>query len=134
MGSGNLVELAKSLKELDDKLVKCMKCGTCHSVCPVFAQTLMEGDVTRGKIVLLSNLSEKILTDAKGIREKLDRCLLCGSCQAGCPSGVSVLDIFMRARVICAEYMGLNPIKKIIFSQLLCRPKLFSFLIFPKNE
>lgn len=125
----NLVKLAKELKQLDDKLVKCMRCGTCQSVCPIFAQSLKESDVTRGKLALISNLSKEIIKDASAVRERLDRCLLCGSCQSTCPSGVSILEIFMKSRAICVQYIGLNPIKKIIFRQMLCRPKLFAFLM-----
>ena len=125
----NLQNLVAELKSLDDKLAKCMRCGTCQSVCPVFAETLKESDVTRGKLALLSNLANQLIDDPKAVREKLDRCLLCGSCQSACPSGVSILDIFMRAREIAGTYMGLSPIKKAIFRIMLCNPKLFSFLM-----
>ncbi len=123
----NTVKLALELRKLDEKIVKCMRCGTCQSVCPVFAESFAEGDVARGKLALLANLAQEILTDAKGVRERLERCLLCGSCQTACPSGVSILDIFTQARAICAEYMGLNPIKKIVFKLVLCNPRLFAF-------
>ena len=93
----NLKNLADELSRLDDKLVKCMRCGTCQSVCPVFAETKRESDVTRGKLALLSNLAQGLIDDPKAVRERLDRCLLCGSCQSACPSGVSILDIFMRS-------------------------------------
>lgn len=125
----DLQKLAQELLALDDKLSACMKCGTCQSVCPIFGETMMEADVTRGKLALLSNLSHKITADSKAVRAKLDRCLLCGSCQAGCPSGVSILDIFMKAREISATYMGLPIIKKIIFRCMLCNPRLFNFLM-----
>ena len=125
----DLQNLANALLELDDKLSACMRCGTCQSVCPVFGETMREADVTRGKIALLSNLSHKLIDDPEAVREKLDRCLLCGSCQASCPSGVSILDIFMKSRAIAAEYMGLPPIKKIIFRAMLCNPKIFNFLV-----
>ena len=125
----NLKNLADELSQLDDKLVKCMRCGTCQSVCPVFAETKKESDVTRGKLALLSNLAQGLIDDPKSVRERLDRCLLCGSCQSACPSGVSILDIFMRAREISAQYMGLNPIKKMAFRVMLCNPKLFAFLV-----
>ena len=69
----NVLKLAHALKKLDDKIVKCMRCGTCQSVCPVFAESLAEGDVTRGKLALLANLSQKILTDAQGVRNRLER-------------------------------------------------------------
>lgn len=123
----NLAKLAEETAKLDDKLSACMKCGTCQSVCPIFKETLMEADVARGKLSLLSDIESKVAKDAEGVRSKLDRCLLCGSCQAACPSGVNILDIFIKAREISAQYMGLSPVKKIIFRAMLCNPRFFSF-------
>ncbi|MCL1984880.1 MAG: (Fe-S)-binding protein, partial [Betaproteobacteria bacterium] len=120
--------LADALMELDDKLITCMKCGLCQAVCPVFGATMMEADVTRGKIALLENLAHKMLADPEAINEKLSRCLLCGSCQANCPSGVSIMDIFMRARHIVTSYLGLSPAKKFIFRSLLANPGFFNAL------
>lgn len=121
--------LAAMLMELDDMLVSCMRCGNCQAVCPVYGATMREADVTRGKIALLENLAYNIITDAESVNEKLNRCLLCGSCQASCPSGVKILDIFLRARSIVAGYMGLTPVKKFIFRGLLTRPRLFNALM-----
>ena len=56
------------------------------------------------------------------------RCLLCGSCSANCPSGVKVLDIFIKARAILTGYMGLHPLKKAIFRGMLVRPEFFDRL------
>ncbi len=122
-------KLMDMLKELDDNLVSCMRCGMCQAVCPVYGATLQEADVTRGKISLLENLANNIAKDPEGINEKLNRCLLCGSCQANCPSGVRIMDIFLRARAIVAEYLGFSPIQKAIFRGLLERPKLFNALL-----
>ena len=94
----DLKQLATRLMELDDRLAACMKCGNCQAVCPMFGATHMEGDVARGKIVLIENLAHEVLRDPKAVAEKLSRCLLCGSCQAGCPSGVKNMEIFMEAR------------------------------------
>ena len=124
-----LKRLSDSLLELDDMLVSCMRCGFCMAVCPVFGATMQEADVTRGKIALLENLAKHMITDPEAVNEKLNRCLLCGSCQTACPSGVKIMDIFLRARAIVAEYMGLSPVKKIIFRSLLVKPKLFNTLL-----
>ncbi len=122
----DITRLANALMKLDDKLCGCMRCGLCQSVCPVFGATMKEADVSRGKLALLDNLAHEIVKDADAVDEKLNRCLLCGSCQANCPSGVQILDIFMEARRILTEYRGLNPIKKLVFRQLLAHPDLFS--------
>jgi glycolate oxidase iron-sulfur subunit len=95
----------------------------CQAVCPVFAQTGREADVARGKLVLLDGLMQAMLDDPEAVRERLQRCLLCGSCAANCPSGVNVLDIFLKARAILAGYLGLPPLKKAVFRRLLARPQ-----------
>lgn len=125
----DLHQLAALLKELDDQLVTCMKCGMCQAVCPLFAQTGLEADVTRGKLSLLDGLATEILTNPEGVNEKLQRCLLCGTCEKNCPSGVAVTDIFLKARAILSGYFGLSPAKKLIFKQLLTRPQLFNKLL-----
>jgi glycolate oxidase iron-sulfur subunit len=118
--------LADALMELDDKLIACMRCGLCQAVCPVFGATMLEADVTRGKIALLENLAHRMIDDAQAVNDKLGRCLLCGSCQVNCPSGVSIMDIFMQARHIVTGYLGLSPAKKLIFRSLLANPGLFN--------
>jgi glycolate oxidase iron-sulfur subunit len=125
----DLHQLAKMLHELDDQMVTCMKCGLCQAVCPVFSETMKEGDVARGKIALLENLSHEMIADAQGVQDKLNKCLLCGSCAANCPSGVKVLDIFLKARVIVNTYMGLSATKKAIFKGLLTKPALFNSVL-----
>ena len=128
-GHEDVTKLTDMLMQLDDLLVTCMRCGLCQSVCPVYGATLREADVTRGKISLLENLAKKITEDAHGVDERLNRCLLCGSCEANCPSGVKIMDIFMHARSIIAGYFGLSPVKKVIFKGMLTHPRLFNSLL-----
>lgn len=125
----DLHKLAELLQSLDDQMATCMKCGMCQAVCPVFRETLREADVTRGKIALLENLAHEMVNDAKGVQEKLNLCLLCGSCEANCPSGVRIIDIFLKARAIVNVYMGLPAAKKIIFKRMLVHPRLFNTLV-----
>jgi glycolate oxidase iron-sulfur subunit len=125
----DMKELANLVKELEDQLVTCIRCGMCQSVCPLFEQTRKEADVARGKLALLTGLMENMFTDPDGVNERLNRCLLCGSCAANCPSGVNVVEIFIKARAILAEYKGLPPAKKLIFRQLLAHPGRFDALV-----
>ena len=126
--------LAQMLRELEDQLAGCMRCGLCQSVCPLFAETGREADVARGKLALLDGLSQEMFKDPQGVSERLNRCLLCGSCAANCPSGVRVLDIFIKARAILSGYMGLSPVKKAIFRGLLAKPDLFNQLMDPGRQ
>jgi glycolate oxidase iron-sulfur subunit len=122
----SIKELARLMKELEDQLVSCMRCGLCQAVCPLFAETGREADVARGKLALLDGLAQEILKNPQGVQDHLNRCLLCGSCAANCPSGVKVLDIFIKARAILAGYMGLSPVKKAVFRGLLSKPDWFN--------
>ncbi|MBI5585902.1 MAG: (Fe-S)-binding protein [Deltaproteobacteria bacterium] len=125
----DLKQLAGLIKELEDQLVVCMRCGMCQAVCPVFAETGREADVARGKLALLDGLVQELFKDPRGVNDRLMRCLLCGSCSANCPSGVKVLDIFIKARAILTGYLGLPPLKKAIFRGLLVHPGFFDRLL-----
>jgi glycolate oxidase iron-sulfur subunit len=122
----SIKELARLMKELEDQLVTCMRCGLCQAVCPLFAETGREADVARGKLALLDGLAQEILKNPQGVQDHLNRCLLCGSCAANCPSGVKVLDIFIKARAILAGYLGLSPWKKAVFRMFLSKPDWFN--------
>lgn len=125
----DMKKLAGLVKELEDQLVVCMRCGMCQAVCPVFAETGREADVARGKLALLEGLAQEMFQDPEGVNDRLGRCLLCGSCAANCPSGVRVMDIFLKARAILTGYMGLHPLKKAIFRGMLARPEFFDRLM-----
>ncbi len=124
-----LRELVGLLKQIDDQLVACMRCGMCQAVCPLYGETGLEAHVARGKIALLEGLAAEVLHDPRGVKERLDACLLCGSCQANCPSGVKALDIFLKARAFLTGYFGLPPVKRAIFRGLLKNPRLFDSVL-----
>lgn len=126
---GNMHDLAKLVKDLEEQLVVCIRCGMCQSVCPLFEQTGKESDVARGKLALLDGLMTKIFSDPDGVNDRLNKCLLCGSCAANCPSGVNAVEIFIRARSILTEYKGLSPAKKLVFKQMLSKPKTFNTML-----
>ena len=110
-------KLANDVKKLSAELAVCTRCGMCQANCPLFAQTHKEADVSRGKLVLINGLIEQMFDDPKGVNERLKRCLLCGSCSHGCPSRVNTVEIFLKARGIIAQYIGLPFSKKIIFPE-----------------
>ena len=123
----DLQSLARRLMTLDDRIVACMKCGFCQQVCPMFGATMMEADVARGKLFLINNMAHELLKDPEALADKLGRCLLCGSCQAACPPGVKIMEVFMEARELVNAYIGLHPVKKMVFRTLLAKPGLFNF-------
>ena len=117
------------MRELEQQLAGCIRCGMCQAVCPLFAETGREADVARGKLALLDGLVQKMFKNPRGVFERLNRCLLCGSCAFNCPSGVNALEIFIKARAILTGYMGLNPAKKAILRGVLAHPRSFDRLL-----
>lgn len=125
----DMKKLGGLVREIEDQLMVCMRCGLCQSVCPVYTETGREADVARGKLALLNGLIGEMFKDPAGVSERLSKCLLCGSCAASCPSGVKVLEIFLKARAILAGYMGLHPAKKLVFRGMLSHPEIFDRLL-----
>lgn len=123
---GRLIEM---LESLEDDLVVCMRCGMCQSVCPLYRETRLETDVARGKLAILDGLRRSLFEKPDGVAERLHRCLLCGSCQAQCPSGVKSIEIFLKARAIISEYRGLSPLKRLILRKILAIPDRFHRLL-----
>ncbi len=125
----DIAKLGQLMRELEARLSACMRCGMCRSVCPVFAETGREPDVARGKLALLDALMREMLRNPQAVNERLERCLLCGSCAANCPNGVNAPDIFLRARALLAGFTGLSPVKKAVFRKMLVRPEIFNRLV-----
>jgi len=125
----DLKQLSALIKELEEQTIVCMRCGLCQSVCPVFAETGRESDVARGKLALLDGLAREMLRQPEEASRRLNKCLLCGSCAANCPSGVNVLEIFMKARTILAAYQGLPAAKRLILEKMLAHPRAFDRIL-----
>ena len=111
------------LEEVQDMLAKCMKCGNCMAVCPVYQTEKEEAAYARGKL----SIAEAVLKgdlDLKDedVQEKLFNCLICTSCMQTCPCGVDVCKIMLSLRAAMARETGLHPIKKMIFWALKNQP------------
>lgn len=122
-------KLAGLVRELEEQLSACTRCGMCQAVCPLYRETTQESSVARGKLAILDGLMREAFKEPHKSLEQLSRCLLCGACEANCPSGVRVLELFLKARAILAGYLGLPPAKRALFRGLLVRPALFNGLL-----
>ena len=99
------------------ELNKCVKCGACMAVCPIYRQTGREEMVARGKLNLIERLNDEDQLPS-GWVEAIDYCLLCGACEENCSKGVKITEIIADARRRQTEQLGLNPVKKSAFSLL----------------
>ena len=120
-----MAELVRRMKKLEQQVARCSRCGICQSVCPLYNVTQNESDVARGKLMLIDGLMRSFFDDPEGVWQRLDRCLLCGSCAANCPRHVNGVEIFLNARVVIAGYRRMPLVKKIIFRNILLNPDFF---------
>jgi glycolate oxidase iron-sulfur subunit len=81
-----------------DEAYQCGKCGLCLMACPVYKVTREETATPRAKVHLIRNYAEGLLTATDRMQDKLECCLMCGSCTAMCPGGVHHDVLFMRMR------------------------------------
>lgn len=77
------------LEDISTELEKCIKCGMCKNLCPVFKSLREETVSPRGKAIILS---EKMLD------EVIFKCNLCKACEEKCPLELKICDNIVKAR------------------------------------
>jgi glycolate oxidase iron-sulfur subunit len=107
------------LKALGDDLYRCVKCGSCQSVCPVFAELERESAVARGKLALIEEVAESNLTMTKRFEDIISLCLGCSACVENCSNGVRAVEIIMAAREALVNTRGMSLTKKMILRRIL---------------
>jgi len=84
--------------ELDRRSVyKCVQCGTCRSVCPVFNVVGWESANTRGRMLIIKSLLEG-RHPSEDVLPSLASCTTCRICAAKCPAGVNPPEVVEAAR------------------------------------
>ena len=81
------------LKEIN----KCVRCGTCRTICPVFEESGWESANTRGRILVMKSLAKGLVADSK-VLESLNTCTTCGICKDNCPADVNFPELVEGAR------------------------------------
>ncbi|MGQ9556945.1 MAG: (Fe-S)-binding protein [Desulfurispora sp.] len=111
-----------SLALLTEEAHRCMKCGNCQAVCPIYKTVQNEMGVARGKIHLAQLIFNK---DQKALNRNMQRlfelCLNCMACSENCPCGVQADQIILAARAFLVRELGL-PAGKRFAMQILSHP------------
>ena len=85
LGSVLQQALEKKIIQLADQ---CVKCGMCLPSCPTYQITKNENESPRGRIALMQGVVQGELTLTSKIKNHLDHCVSCLSCEKICPSTV----------------------------------------------
>ncbi len=126
MGNTAVENCVRELKELEDILIQCCRCGTCQSVCPLYKKDGNESAVARGKIYMIDALMEGKLEKVEEIFKYVDYCILCGRCKNNCPSGVKTDEIFLKAKSILRKVKKLPAWQKVALKVAMGHPKLLA--------
>lgn len=111
----------KRLPPVQQQLMKCVRCGKCRSVCPVFAESGIETTAPRGHVFMVQMLRDGKVEATNEVYERLGQCLLCETCSVNCPSGIDVHELNAAARSYIYEH---NPSvgKELLFETLWTKP------------
>ncbi|NHK30919.1 MAG: (Fe-S)-binding protein [Asgard group archaeon] len=89
-------------EDVDELLKKCVQCGSCILICPVYRATGDESFSPRGKLYYLKlkeafpdKFDEEL---AKDYAKTIFTCAVCSRCVESCTSEVKITDIFREER------------------------------------
>ncbi len=102
----------RSLKDFEQVIRACVKCGVCQAHCPAYLTTKKEGSVARGKIALAAALLDNDTGLDKRLQDDISMCLMCGSCVSKCPNHVPTHEIVGAIRREVTGNQGLSLIGK----------------------
>ncbi|MDR3539600.1 MAG: (Fe-S)-binding protein [Desulfosporosinus sp.] len=118
--------MERSFASWEQEAIRCIRCGACQNVCPVFKELQAESTVARGRVKLIRGVLNQDLEITSGFIDKMSLCLMCKACVTNCPSGVQVDKLVEAARKEIAEQKGLSPLKGIIFRFVLKNRRVFN--------
>jgi len=87
------IEIGNAMEEIAEIVEKCVECGLCKALCPVFKTILNETVSPRGKAIALKH---------KAYHELLYKCTLCMACKQKCPLGLDLPHALRKAREVLA--------------------------------
>jgi glycolate oxidase iron-sulfur subunit len=119
----------KNLPPVKEQIMKCVRCGKCRSVCPVFSEVKNETAAPRGHVFMVQMLRDGKLEPTPDIYERLSRCLMCETCSANCPSGIDVHELNAAARSYIYDNNP-NTGKELIFDTMWTHPGLLKTTVF----
>ncbi|UCB59420.1 MAG: hydrogenase iron-sulfur subunit [Thermoplasmatales archaeon] len=93
----------KRSRKYEQELNKCIRCGYCYELCPLFKSFYWESDTPRGKLLLIYGMITGEIKPTQKIVDKIFQCFYCKNCSDNCSAGVPITDILTDARADLIE-------------------------------
>lgn len=99
--------MSNKLDMIGEELSRCIKCGLCQAVCPIYTTTYAEQGVARGKLQLIKALALGEVGVTPRLKEIVALCLNCKACYANCPAKLPAHELILVARAHIVAKDGL---------------------------
>jgi len=109
------------INEIEKDLDRCLLCGKCRSVCPVFEEVGLEMVSPRGRVALAGALANGNLPLTQALKNEITNCLRCMACSEICPSQVRPDEVPTAIYQIIAKGKLANLIRGVLFRIFLKR-------------
>jgi glycolate oxidase iron-sulfur subunit len=113
----------KELPPVKEQIMKCVRCGKCRELCPVFGEIGIESAAPRGHVFMVQMLRDGKVEPSPEVYEKLGQCLMCETCSANCPSGIDVHELNAAARAYLND-KNPNRGKDFLFGNFWTKPEM----------
>lgn len=114
------------LKELEETISDCCRCGACMERCPAYSATKYEWDAARGRLILAKDLIRGNRVIDQELEEPIDSCLMCRSCYEHCPSGVDTPKAIQLLRIMRYQEGKMKLPYRLLFENVFTHPGLMS--------
>lgn len=127
------LQTLNGLRNIQDSVSFCNRCGMCASVCPSYQQTRQEPFSPRGRnqtlrLMLSGKVKLKREPERKLAEEMVRSCVLCGQCVQACPGEIPTPEHVLELR----RRLGISLLPTTLFLLLRLRqtaPKLFAVFV-----
>lgn len=119
----------KQINEFKEEVYRCMRCGSCTAVCPVYAVIAREPAVARGRLRLIREYLDERQELSPRMRNYLDLCLGCRACVANCPPLVNTDRIIRSARARFAADLGQPLVRHLMLRSVINKPERLSMVL-----
>lgn len=89
-----------------EKLERCVRCGTCKTVCPTYEAEHNETLSGRGRLVILKGMLSGDLPKKPSAMGKVLSCIQCGACAQKCPLGLEIPELIYTGRSLLRTTPG----------------------------